>query len=187
MITTDTEQTIIAQKIFDNIVQLNSSLIGKDNRVLLEQTDTSNVFGDVSKFLLLKSFIRPTISTKNSLTDEIVSHHMAFTDDIPEIKFDKNINTENSNIFQAGIKIGQFIINWGVDYLIPEKDTVTTKTISFVMPFTQYRAGVATGCSSASTLRTTNLKDYIDNNGFTIAIYRTNTTGTYFSWIAVGV
>ena len=188
MATTNTEQTFTAKKIFDNIVQLNNSIIDKDGNFLVEQKTNYNMFGDLLKLFYINSSQRPVVTVKDGGTQ-----HMAFLRDIPEFS-DKRLpevpsspDEEPSEVFQASIKLGKYKIKFGVDYLEPKKETVTTKTITFDEPFEQYCAGVVTGCSSASTLRTTNLNDTVPTTGITVAIYRTNTTATYFSWIAIGI
>ena len=132
MVTTDTEQTIIAKKIFENIIQLNGSITDREGNSLLEQLQDSLDFGTLSKFLILRSYNRPYIYMTSILSGETISRAMAFTDDIKSIKqtlWSGSNSTEGATITLSdnisNYSLLMFIINytdWGSESSTIETD-----------------------------------------------------------------
>ena len=173
-VTTDTEQTITAIKTLAN----DADILNQDGHNILKVTDIDVHINNILKELRLYSNGRPYVHDGQQ-------QQMAYLSDIPTLS--TTTSGTFGSIFQASMSLGGLTIKFGLNGLTPNKETVTTKTITFDEPFKEYCAATISGCSSASTLRTTNLNAEITKTGLTAAIYRTNTTYTYFSWIAVGV
>ena len=171
-VTTNTEQIITAIKTIANSAQI----LNEDGHNILNQTPDIIQINNILKELWLYSNGRIKVNTNNEV---------AYLSDIPTLS--TTTSGTFGSIFQASMSLGGLTIKFGLNGLTPKSSSVTTKTVTFDEPFKEYCAATICGCSSASTLRTTNLNAEITKTGLTAAIYRTNDTYTYFSWIAVGV
>ena len=95
-VTTDTEQTITAKKVFNALVQFLNTLLDENGNVLLGSTGALIQLGNLNKLLHLTTSGRPIVNDGST-------QQVAYLSDIPNITIDNALSTTSTNAVQNSI------------------------------------------------------------------------------------